>query len=84
LLTLEFAIINIVVSCYAVYSALDQFVPGSGTILLILCVVGVLLLVGAGPEPTLTKTLTLRNPVFDGKTIYAAGSYGFQYNVQNH
>jgi len=38
----------------------------------------------AGQQATLTKTLTLRKPVFDGKTIYAAGSYVFQYNVQIH
>jgi hypothetical protein len=30
---------------------------------------------------TLTKTMTLKKPVFDGNTVYAAGDYVYQYNV---
>jgi hypothetical protein len=33
-------------------------------------------------QVTLTRTLTLKAPVFDGNSIYAVGDYVYQYNVQ--
>jgi hypothetical protein len=36
----------------------------------------------AAGSVTLTKTMTLKNAVFDGITIYAPGDYVYQYNVQ--
>jgi hypothetical protein len=32
-------------------------------------------------QVTLTRTITMRNPVYDGFTIYAPGDYVYQYNV---
>ncbi len=47
------------------------------------CVDWFIMLSGWQPgQVTLSRTLTLKSPVFDGNSIYAAGDYLYEYNVQ--